>query len=125
MKNPAADRILELDGLRAFMVMFVVLYHMTDFAGSLARGPGWIGNVISCLGPTGVHIFFIISGFIITTSYSTKELLRIIFRSNPLYPTLFPDCAPFCYVPYCLAHAGCNWRHLDFASKRVVERLVP
>jgi hypothetical protein len=42
------NRILELDGLRAFMVMLVVLYHMTDFAGSLPRGPEWIGNVVAC-----------------------------------------------------------------------------
>jgi peptidoglycan/LPS O-acetylase OafA/YrhL len=65
--RPRANRIPELDGLRALMVMFVVLYHMTDFGGSLPRGPEWIGKVVACLGPIGVHVFFIISGFIITT----------------------------------------------------------
>jgi peptidoglycan/LPS O-acetylase OafA/YrhL len=65
--RPRENRIPELDGLRAFMVMFVVLFHMTDYGGSLPRGSVWIGNVIACLGPSGVHVFFIISGFIITT----------------------------------------------------------
>jgi peptidoglycan/LPS O-acetylase OafA/YrhL len=64
---PRGNRIPELDGLRAFMVMFVVVFHMTDFAGSLPRGPDWIGNVVGCLGAIGVNVFFIISGFIITT----------------------------------------------------------
>jgi peptidoglycan/LPS O-acetylase OafA/YrhL len=67
MSRPQANRIPELDGLRAFAVMSVVLYHMTDFAGSLPRGPNWIGCMVASLGPTGVNIFFIISGFIITT----------------------------------------------------------
>jgi peptidoglycan/LPS O-acetylase OafA/YrhL len=65
--HPRAKRILELDGLRAVMVIFVVLFHMIDFAGSLPGGPNWIGNLVACLGSIGVNVFFIISGFIITT----------------------------------------------------------
>jgi len=61
------NRIVELDGLRAFAVIAVILYHMKDFAGSLPSGPRWIVDLVSCLGPAGVNVFFIISGFIITT----------------------------------------------------------
>jgi peptidoglycan/LPS O-acetylase OafA/YrhL len=64
---PRANRIAELDGLRAVMVTFVVLFHMSDFAGSPPRGPDGIRNVVACFGPIGVNVFFIISGFIITT----------------------------------------------------------
>src|SRR5689334_21902495 len=66
MESPRSNRILELDGLRAFAVLFVVLFHMCDFSGSIPRGPHWITNLVSCLGPSGVNVFFIISGFIIT-----------------------------------------------------------
>jgi peptidoglycan/LPS O-acetylase OafA/YrhL len=65
--NSQAHRVTELDGLRAFMVMFVVVFHMTVFAGSLPRGPGWYSAVVTSLGSIGVNVFFIISGFIITT----------------------------------------------------------
>jgi peptidoglycan/LPS O-acetylase OafA/YrhL len=64
---PRSQRVAELDGLRAFMVLFVVLFHMTDFAGSLPRGPGWYIIIVTSLGAIGVNVFFIISGFIITT----------------------------------------------------------
>ena len=64
---PASGRIAELDGLRAFAVICVVLYHMSAFSGALPSGPAWSASLIGVLGQTGVHVFFIISGFIITT----------------------------------------------------------
>jgi len=59
-------RIPELDGLRAFAVAGVVICHMQNFSHT-TRGPYWIAEVVTCLGPVGVDIFFVISGFIITT----------------------------------------------------------
>jgi peptidoglycan/LPS O-acetylase OafA/YrhL len=61
------NRILELDGLRAFAVLSVVVAHMCGFSGALPRGPEWLANIIAYLGPGGVNIFFVISGYIITT----------------------------------------------------------
>ena len=60
-------RILELDGLRAFAVVAVVLYHMSQFSGALPKGEGLASRLISELGNGGVRIFFVISGYIITT----------------------------------------------------------
>lgn len=62
-----SKRIPELDGLRAFAVISVVLFHMCNFAGSIPRGPYWIAAIVPFLGLGGVSVFFIISGYIITT----------------------------------------------------------
>ncbi|WP_052390259.1 acyltransferase family protein [Streptomyces sp. NRRL B-24484] len=73
-----------LDGLRAFAAVIVVLFH---FAGPRAAFlSGWIG----------VHVFFVVSGFLITTlmlrerdrtgRISLRDFyLRRIFRIVPLY----------------------------------------
>jgi len=66
MKSAASHRIMELDGLRAFAVGVVVLYHMSQYSGSLPKGPSYLFEVVTSLGFHGVAIFFIISGFIIT-----------------------------------------------------------
>jgi peptidoglycan/LPS O-acetylase OafA/YrhL len=58
-------RILELDGLRAFAVAAVVLYHLVFFARTIAA-PYWLEQVILTSGINGVNVFFVISGFIIT-----------------------------------------------------------
>jgi peptidoglycan/LPS O-acetylase OafA/YrhL len=67
MEQKGYPRILELDGLRAFSVAFVVLYHMSQFSGGLPRGYDWVDSVIKQSGEGAVHVFFVISGFIITT----------------------------------------------------------
>src|SRR5215207_5908860 len=54
-RTPVALRRPQLDGLRAAAITCVLLYH---FGGATARRLG--------LGPIGVHLFFVISGFLIT-----------------------------------------------------------
>ena len=47
----------ELDGLRAFAVVIVVLYHFSAaFSGRVPIAGGWLG----------VFVFFVLSGFLIT-----------------------------------------------------------
>lgn len=80
MYNKTSKYILELDGLRAIAVLAVVIFHMSK---SLLPG-----------GYLGVDIFFVISGFIITTTILKSEgienfnykkfLLRRIRRLVPL-----------------------------------------
>lgn len=61
------QRIAELDGLRAFAVLSVVVYHMAAFSLALPLGPRPVASLITYIGPSGVNVFFIISGYIITT----------------------------------------------------------
>lgn len=61
------QRIPELDGLRAFAVLSVVVYHMAAFSLALPLGPRYVASLITYIGPSGVNVFFIISGYIITT----------------------------------------------------------
>ncbi|NML64665.1 acyltransferase [Hymenobacter sp. RP-2-7] len=72
--NNQTKRILELDGLRAFAVALVVLYHMIDIAGITTNINPFLISLIAILGQAGVHIFFVISGFIIT-SLLLKEVV--------------------------------------------------
>jgi peptidoglycan/LPS O-acetylase OafA/YrhL len=75
------NRILELDGLRAFAVLLVVFYHMVAFSKSIPFiSPS--NTLILVLGRSGVQIFFVISGFIIThlllKEYEKKEDISLI-----------------------------------------------
>lgn len=73
-------RYLELDALRGFAAVFVMLFHYT-----LGMGQWWGFD----LGVTGVDLFFLISGFVIFMSInkvsSGKEF--VINRVARLYPT--------------------------------------
>ncbi len=81
--------IPELDGLRGFAVLFVILHHFWPETGILAACP-WLGD----LGWIGVDLFFVISGFLITgILLDTKEdphyfrnfYARRALRIFPLY----------------------------------------
>jgi peptidoglycan/LPS O-acetylase OafA/YrhL len=77
-KSTAVDskhRIPELDGLRAIAILLVIGCHYEAFAASLFGLPqfGWVG----------VDIFFVLSGFLITSI-----LLRLKGRPDPYIPFL-------------------------------------
>jgi peptidoglycan/LPS O-acetylase OafA/YrhL len=98
MSHPADDRASheaflarkyfpELDGLRALSVLLVISYHMAGFVGLLWH---WLA------GRLGVLIFFVLSGFLITTLGLREEAergrvslaafyVRRTFRIFPLY----------------------------------------
>ncbi len=82
----------ELDGVRGLAVLFVVLYHLQGYAGlGNNRTPyGWIVS----MGWSGVDLFFVLSGFLITgilldsraqEKYFQKFYVRRILRIFPLY----------------------------------------
>jgi peptidoglycan/LPS O-acetylase OafA/YrhL len=75
-----------LDGLRAFCVFFVILYHVAKLPSILTYFEGWLG----------VDIFFVLSGFLITGLLLGEErvtgsvdlagfYIRRAFRILPLY----------------------------------------
>jgi peptidoglycan/LPS O-acetylase OafA/YrhL len=81
-------RIPELDALRGVAAMGVVLYHLIGGYGNVHghdfRSPAFIE-----LGAYGVHLFFIISGFVILMTIERKATPRdfVIARIGRLYPT--------------------------------------
>ena len=62
--SAGARNIPSLDGLRALSVAAVVLSHYTMHAGGIPQG---VLDVCDPLGTIGVRVFFVISGFLITT----------------------------------------------------------
>lgn len=85
-------RIAELDGLRAVAILLVLGCHYTGFAGLAGKLPefGWIG----------VDVFFVLSGFLITTI-----LLGSRNRSHP-YKTFYSRRAIRIFPPYFLTTAA-------------------
>ena len=82
-------RILELDGLRAFAILPVILHHCYPFHGPFA----WTGFVGEA-GWMGVDLFFVLSGFLITgilvdavsqPHYYRNFIIRRSLRIFPLY----------------------------------------
>ncbi|MBD1393712.1 acyltransferase family protein [Mucilaginibacter glaciei] len=73
-------RYLELDALRGFAAMFVMLFHYTQ---------GKVSTKFFALGVTGVDLFFLISGFVIFMSINHVASGRefVINRVARLYPT--------------------------------------
>src|SRR4051794_20214137 len=58
-------RIPSLDGMRAIAIGIVLLAHVLGTTPFLTRSQ--VYHVVGNLGPLGVRLFFIISGFLITT----------------------------------------------------------
>ena len=80
-KNDKNLRLLELDSLRGIAVLFVMFFHFSF--GRIQY------NTFFKLGTTGVDLFFVISGFVITMSLSQIKQSRDFFinRVSRLYPT--------------------------------------
>jgi peptidoglycan/LPS O-acetylase OafA/YrhL len=91
--GPEAGRLVYIDGMRAIAIMAIIAFH--------ARIPGFQGGFV------GVDIFFVISGFLITTQiveqtlagrFSTKDFYaRRILRILP--PLLFVTCVTLAIAP--------------------------
>ena len=65
MSSPAARRIPSLDGLRALSIALVIVSHLLGTRGFPfgTRAMGTVGD----FGYLGVKVFFVISGYLITT----------------------------------------------------------
>lgn len=105
----AADKrsahIPALDGLRGVAVLIVMLYHFTIFGGM--EPISWTGHVWQALagvGWTGVDLFFVLSGFLITgILYDTKGsdgYFRIFYirRTLRIFPLYYGTLALFYIV---------------------------
>ena len=82
MVRACIDRVLPLDGLRTVAIAFVVLYHL--------HVPGFGSGFV------GVNVFFVLSGYLITTlllgEHARSGRIRLgrfwVRRILRLYPTL-------------------------------------
>jgi peptidoglycan/LPS O-acetylase OafA/YrhL len=61
-RPPGGARIPSLDGLRGISILAVMASHLTR-AANVPPLPGWVDS----LGEFGVRVFFVISGYLITT----------------------------------------------------------
>jgi len=89
------DRIPELDGLRGIAILMVLVGHILQQAERLSgqNFPGWIKTIID-MNWAGVELFFVLSGFLITSillqiknkpNYFTNFYARRILRIFPVY----------------------------------------
>src|SRR5690349_4268171 len=94
-QNENADRIPELDGVRGLAILMVLIYHLTIEAAGYFKNPVIdVINTVSQMGWIGVDVFFVLSGFLITSillrtkkekDYFKKFYARRILRIFPLY----------------------------------------
>jgi peptidoglycan/LPS O-acetylase OafA/YrhL len=86
-------RVKELDGLRAIAILAVVAWHYLG----VAEGPASATWRVSIVGRTGVDLFFVLSGYLITgillantgsQNYFSTFYLRRSFRILPIYAAM-------------------------------------
>src|SRR5689334_19089521 len=90
-----ANRTPELDGVRGLAILFVMIYHIITLAKYLTDNTFLRSLVDSVsVGWIGVDIFFVLSGFLITSillktsagpDYFRNFYVRRILRIFPLY----------------------------------------
>lgn len=94
-KKDLADRVPELDGVRGLAIIFVLVFHIfTDYPKHFDIPVYSIIARVANMGWSGVDIFFVLSGFLITSillrtkndpGYFKKFYGRRILRIFPLY----------------------------------------
>ena len=105
MQEPSkeAERVPELDGLRAVAIALVIGCHYKAFAASLDRLPefGWFG----------VEIFFVLSGYLITTNL-------LALRGRPgAYRVFYSRRIRRIFPPYFLILAACTLVFAAFTAR--------
>ena len=134
-----SSRILELDGLRAIAILMVMLDHFTPWA---FRGNGPLDsfmNRVAGYGGSGVDLFFVLSGFLITgilvDSKGTENYFARFFwrRSLRIFPAFYAFMIPVSLAMPWLFTTGIgrgwfllylrNWRGPDAASDATLGHL--
>jgi peptidoglycan/LPS O-acetylase OafA/YrhL len=94
-KTREESHLPALDGLRGLAILLVLLFHM--FARPEIQNPNWMTktfNQVTLFGWTGVDLFFVLSGFLITrilldaktsTNFFKVFYMRRVLRIFPLY----------------------------------------
>jgi len=102
-RKKAEARISELDGLRGIAILLVLVFHFTPQTGPLRYGAH-----LFQLGWTGVDLFFVLSGYLITgilvdtvghRSYYRNFIVRRCLRIFPAYYLSLVICCILTYYP--------------------------
>jgi peptidoglycan/LPS O-acetylase OafA/YrhL len=82
-----SPRLKELDALRGMAALGVVLYHFTGHFGRLHGHSAAVPFTFE-IGSYGVHLFFVISGFVIfmTLEHTKRALDFVVSRFSRLFP---------------------------------------
>ena len=114
-------RLLGLDHLRALAIILVFVFHY----GRLFQHPEWT-NTISQFGWTGVDLFFVLSGYLISSQLfsSIAEQQAISFRSFfikrffRIIPAYLFVVAIYFLFPFCREKEGLAplWKYLTFTQ---------
>ena len=132
----ARAALLPLTSLRFFAALHVVLYHgFGSFPQSLVQGRQWMTNFTKT-GYTGVSVFFILSGFILSYNYLGTDLhlnsqrkafwLARIARVYPVYLLGLIFAAPKLVVGLVAAHVGAGSAALiGFCAITLTQAWVP
>jgi peptidoglycan/LPS O-acetylase OafA/YrhL len=112
VKNVSAKRIPSLDGLRAISITLVVLSHLLAWK---QVSPGLVGRY----GKLGVHVFFVLSGYLITKLLlreydgTSTISLRDFYVRRAL--RIFPAAFLFLAVVIALYWREMRWYHIGAA----------
>jgi peptidoglycan/LPS O-acetylase OafA/YrhL len=111
-------KLLGLDHLRAFAILFVILFHYQFFGH-----PAWV-NKVGGFGWTGVDLFFVLSGFLIAGQlFSTIAKGKSISLREFFIKRFFRIIPPFLFVVILYfsfqgarewGHPSPLWRYLTF-----------
>ncbi|TSD64934.1 acyltransferase [Inquilinus sp. KBS0705] len=113
-------KLYGLDHLRAFAISFVVIFHYQSFGH-----PNWV-NTLGSFGWTGVDLFFVLSGFLISSqlfaelSNSQTISLKNFFvkRSFRILPGYWLVLAIYYFIPAFREREALPpiWKHLTFTQ---------
>jgi peptidoglycan/LPS O-acetylase OafA/YrhL len=67
MSNPTGQRMPSLDGIRAISILMVLYGHLSGTRHFPVSNPGGYGRWFGDVAHLGVYVFFVISGFLITS----------------------------------------------------------
>jgi len=111
MRLEKSFRIPSLDGLRAVSLCLVLYGHLCGTTGFLPRSAG---SILGDLGNLGVRVFFVISGFLITSLLVAEldQTARISLRRFYLRRTMRIFPAFYVYIAVLAGAAALGWVHL-------------
>ena len=113
-RAPTSQRIREIDALRGLAALAVVVFHYTNRFDAIFGLDAWYPGVCD-YGFLGVHIFFVISGFVIMMTLERTRTAAdfAVSRFSRLYPT-FWICVTLTFVITTVA--GLEERQVDWSD---------